>query len=126
MARGRPNPPCVGAPGRRDGWRPSRFVRGPTYWTCNGSLRARCILFALLSDAEPYTGSNEELLQQHKSAPIPEPTLQPEVPREVGAFVTRLLAKRPWHRYEFAADARRVWRRFAPDPAKSATGTPLP
>ena len=32
-----------------------------------------CILFALLSDREPYTGTNEELLQQHKSAAVPEP-----------------------------------------------------
>ena len=32
----------------------------------------------------------------------------------VGAFVQRLLAKKPWHRFELAADARRVWAQFRP------------
>jgi eukaryotic-like serine/threonine-protein kinase len=73
-----------------------------------------CILFALLSDREPYEGSNDELLQQHRNGPIPEPTLGPDVPDGVRAFVVRLLQKRPWHRFELAADARRAWRKFAP------------
>lgn len=84
-----------------------------------------CILFALLSDREPYDGTNEELLQRHKSAPIPECALPPGVPVEVRTFVTRLLAKRPWHRYEFAADARRAWRKFAPATG-SARSIPKP
>jgi len=83
-----------------------------------------CILFAMLSDREPYVGTNEELLQQHKTAPVPEPSIPPGVPAEVGAFVMKLMAKRPWHRFEFAADARRVWRRWAP--SAGATPTPLP
>jgi serine/threonine protein kinase/tetratricopeptide (TPR) repeat protein len=83
-----------------------------------------CILFALLSDREPYTGSNEELLQQHKSAPVPEPSIPPGVPPEAAGFVMKLMAKRPWHRYEYAADARRAWRRLAP--SGGATSTPLP
>jgi serine/threonine protein kinase len=84
-----------------------------------------CILFAMLSDSEPYTGTSEELLQKHKSAPIPEPKLPPDTPPEVAGFVMRLLAKRPWHRFEFAADARRAWRRFVPV-SKSAVLAPLP
>lgn len=83
-----------------------------------------CILFALLSDREPYTGTNDELLTQHKSAPVPEPSIPPGVPPEVAGFVMRLMAKRPWHRYEYAAEARRAWRRFAP--TGGATTTPLP
>jgi eukaryotic-like serine/threonine-protein kinase len=83
-----------------------------------------CVLFAMLTDSEPYSGSNEELLSQHKSAPVPEPTLPPGVPPEVASFVMRLLAKRPWHRFEFAADARRAWRQFAP--STNSTRTPLP
>jgi serine/threonine protein kinase len=83
-----------------------------------------CILFALLSDREPYTGTNEELLSLHKSATVPEPDLPPGVPAEVAGFVQRLMAKRPWHRFEYASDARRTWRRFAP--AGGATSTPLP
>ncbi len=85
-----------------------------------------CILFAMLSDREPYTGTNEELLTQHKSAAVPEPTLSPGVPPEVAGFVMKMMAKRPWHRFEFAQDARRAWRQFMPSASQSATMTPLP
>lgn len=85
-----------------------------------------CILFALISNREPYTGTNEELLQQHRNAPIPEPGVPPGAPPEVAAFTKRLMAKRPWHRYTFAADARRAWRGFKPDFEDTATSTPLP
>ena len=34
-----------------------------------------CILFALVANREPYTGTNEELLQQHRNGPVPEPSL---------------------------------------------------
>ncbi len=84
-----------------------------------------CILYALLTNREPYEGSNDELLQQHKSAAVPECPVPPDVPEEVSAFVMRLLAKRPWHRFDYAGDARRAWRRFA-GPITPATVTPLP
>lgn len=85
-----------------------------------------CILFAMLTNREPYEGTNEELCEQHKKAPIPDPTLPEGVPAEVGAFVKRLMAKRPWHRFEFATDARRTWKRFKPKEEKvSATETPI-
>jgi serine/threonine protein kinase/tetratricopeptide (TPR) repeat protein len=85
-----------------------------------------CILYALLTTREPYTGTNEELLEQHRNAPIPEVTPLPEgTPPEVATFVKRLLAKRPWQRYEFAGDARRLWRAWKPRP-DAATATPLP
>lgn len=84
-----------------------------------------CILFALLSEDEPYSGNNDELLKQHRSAPIPDPKLPPDAPIEVIPFVKRLMAKRPWHRYDFAADARRAWRKLKPSTG-NATTTPLP
>jgi serine/threonine protein kinase len=83
-----------------------------------------CILFALLSDREPYVGSNEELLAQHRNAPVPSPSLPPDVPREVATFVVKLMQKRPWHRFQYASDARRAWRQWKP--SGSATETPLP
>ena len=46
--------------------------------------------------------------------------------RDVAQFVKRLMAKRPWHRFEFAGDARRVWQRFEPRDDANATATPLP
>lgn len=82
-----------------------------------------CILFALLTGKEPYAGSNEELLEAHRNAPIPEPSLPPGAPDEAAAFVKRLIAKRPWQRYDFAGDARRVWRKWKPD---SSVTTPIP
>ncbi len=87
-----------------------------------------CILFAMVANREPYTGTNEELLQQHRNAPIPEPSVPMDAPKEVAQFVMRLMAKRPWHRFTFAADARRAWRAFQPSRrgSVSATTTPLP
>src|SRR5262249_46910047 len=67
---------------------------------------------------------NEELLELHKSADIPDSDVPPGVPHEVRAFVARLMAKRPWQRYEFAGDARRVWRAFRPE--SDASSTPIP
>lgn len=84
-----------------------------------------CILFAMVANREPYTGTNEELLQQHRNGPIPEPSLPPDAPRGVAQFVMTLMAKRPWQRFLFAADARRAWRAFQPS-NRSATVTPLP
>jgi serine/threonine protein kinase len=83
-----------------------------------------CILFALISNREPYTGTNEELLAHHRNSPVPEPGVPPGAPKEVAAFTKRLMAKRPWHRFMMTADARRAWRAFKP--AESATSTPLP
>ncbi|HTJ81662.1 MAG TPA: protein kinase [Polyangiaceae bacterium] len=88
-----------------------------------------CILFALLSNREPYTGTNEELLQQHRNAPVPEPGIPPGAPSGVVGFTMQLMAKRPWHRFAYAADARRAWRALKPLDSASAggaTSTPLP
>ncbi|AKT41479.1 serine/threonine-protein kinase [Chondromyces crocatus] len=84
-----------------------------------------CILYACLANREVYEGTNEELLQQHRSAPIPDVPLLPGVPSDVGRFVKRLLAKRPWNRFDFAGDARRVWKRFEASESNSML-TPLP
>ncbi|HHH30305.1 MAG TPA: hypothetical protein ENK57_18455 [Polyangiaceae bacterium] len=73
-----------------------------------------CLLYTLLVGEEPFEGSNEELLEQHKNAPVPEFELAPEVPEGVDQFVRRLMAKWPWNRFDFAADARREWHRLRP------------
>ncbi len=74
-----------------------------------------CLLYALLVGEEPFDGSNEELLEQHKNAPLPDFELQDGVPPEVGDFVRRMMAKWPWNRFDFAADARRLWHEFKPE-----------
>jgi serine/threonine protein kinase len=73
-----------------------------------------CLLYTLLVGEEPYEGTNEELLEQHKNAPTPEMKLQQGVPDGVKDFVKRLMAKWPWNRYDYAADARREWHEFKP------------
>lgn len=74
-----------------------------------------CILHEMVTGQEVFTGSPEEVLRQHRDAPVPRPALRPDVPDGVADFVVRMLAKRPWHRYRFAAEARAAWRAFKPD-----------
>ncbi|MCL2825633.1 MAG: serine/threonine-protein kinase, partial [Polyangiaceae bacterium] len=75
-----------------------------------------CILFHLLTGREPYESNDlREIQLMHRNAPIPEVKLPLSVPKGVGPFVQRLLAKRPWQRYAFAADARRAFELFRPE-----------
>jgi tetratricopeptide (TPR) repeat protein len=73
-----------------------------------------CLLFTLLTGSEPFEGSNEELLEQHKNDETPDFDLPENVPEAVKDFVFRLTKKWPWNRYDFAADARRDWRALEP------------
>ncbi|MCS6899734.1 MAG: protein kinase [Myxococcales bacterium] len=73
-----------------------------------------CILFELLSDREVFEGTTEQILRAHRDQPPPPPHLKPGVPEGVVPFTQRLLAKRPWHRFRLAADARAVWKTFQP------------
>lgn len=73
-----------------------------------------CIMYRVLTGKEVFEGNAQEVLRAHKRAPVPMPRLPEGVPVGVGAFIQRLLAKRPWHRFELAADARRAWEQFRP------------
>jgi eukaryotic-like serine/threonine-protein kinase len=73
-----------------------------------------CIAFELLSGREVFEGTSDEILRAHRDTPAPAPALKPGVPKGVGPFVQRLLAKRPWHRFRFAAEAMAVWAGFQP------------
>ena len=74
-----------------------------------------CILFKMLSGAAPFSGNAKELLKYHAYT-VP-PPLRPavNVPEGVKNFVSRCLEKQPWHRFEFAAEARREWATYKPD-----------
>ena len=85
-----------------------------------------CLLYTLLVGDEPFTGSNEELLEQHKSGNFPGYDLPRGVPEGVRDVVARLTAKWPWDRYEFAADARRAWHELKPDGATPREPLPAP
>jgi len=73
-----------------------------------------CLLYTLLAGEEPFDGSNDELLEKHKTEPLPSFDLADGVPSGVKKLIDRLTEKWPWKRYEFAADARREWQLYAP------------
>jgi len=65
-----------------------------------------CILYRMVSGKAPFSGESKELLRHHAFDAPPVPRLQIEAPPDVVHFVLRLLAKRPWDRWEFANEAR--------------------
>jgi eukaryotic-like serine/threonine-protein kinase len=74
-----------------------------------------CILYKLLTGRAPFTGDPKELLKLHAYHQPPTPEIVVGAPPGIDKFVMRMLAKRPWDRFEFAAEARRAWLRFVPD-----------
>jgi serine/threonine protein kinase len=124
---GRAAEPTVRSGAGTPGWMAPEQIRfaAPHVGPATDLYSLGCILFAMLAGSEPFTGTNEELLSQHKNAPVPDcVATQPGVPLETRAFVRKLLSKRPWHRYELAGEARRAWRTF--QPPGTWTKDPLP
>jgi serine/threonine protein kinase/tetratricopeptide (TPR) repeat protein len=78
-----------------------------------------CVMYRVLSGREVFEGNVQDVLRAHKRTAVPMPTLPDDVPQDAGRFVLRLLEKKPWNRYELAADARRAWMRIKP--AQAAT-----
>ena len=88
-----------------------------------------CILYRMVSGKAPFSGESKELLRHHAFDAPPVPRLQIEAPPDVVHFVLRLLAKRPWDRWEFANEARIEWDRWRPKgdvPATVWIFPPLP
>lgn len=73
-----------------------------------------CILFKAVSGKAPFSGDPKELLRKHAYDEAPLPELPPAFPVGVAEFIQRLLAKQPWDRFQFAAEARRTWAGFKP------------
>ena len=72
------------------------------------------VLYKLFSGHAPFTDDPKELLRLHAFENVPDFTLQIPAPPEVIPYVMRLLAKRPWDRWEYAAEARQVWAQWRP------------
>lgn len=73
-----------------------------------------CILYRMMAGRPPFSGESRELLRVHAFEPAPKFAPVIDLPQGADAFVLRLLAKRPWDRWEFAAECRRDWQRFKP------------
>ncbi|MFC1641684.1 AAA family ATPase [Myxococcota bacterium] len=73
-----------------------------------------CVLYRVFSGRPPFHGDAKDLLRWHAYDPVPELGLAVDAPREVVGFVMRLLAKQPWDRWEYAAEARAAWERLRP------------
>jgi serine/threonine protein kinase/tetratricopeptide (TPR) repeat protein len=73
-----------------------------------------CVLYRLLGGKAPFSGNSKELLRVHAFDPAPELKPVIDVPDGVAGYVMRLLAKRPWDRWEFAAEARAAWAVWRP------------
>ncbi len=99
------------------GWMAPEQIRGavPHVGPPTDLYALGCILFQLLTGTEPYEHPDlQEVQKMHRNAPVPDLDLPPGVPAGVAPFVQRLLQKRPWHRYPYAADARAVFAQFRP------------
>ena len=73
-----------------------------------------CVMYRVLSGKEVFEGNAQDVLRAHKRSPVPMPILPDDVPADAGKFILRLLEKKPWQRYELAADARQAWGRLRP------------
>lgn len=73
-----------------------------------------CILYRLIGRGPPFGGTAKELLRQHAFKEVPRLVPAIEAPDEAIPVVMRMLAKNPWQRWEFAAEAHREWARIRP------------
>src|SRR6478752_8728831 len=73
-----------------------------------------CILYRLFAGRAPFTGESKELLRVHAFERVPKLKLTIEAPEGTADFVTQMLAKKPWDRFEFGALARHEWQKFKP------------
>ena len=78
-----------------------------------------CVMYRVLSGHEVFEGNPQDVLRAHKRSPVPPPELPEDASPEAAAFIVKLLEKKPWNRFELAADARRAW--TAIKPAHAAT-----
>jgi hypothetical protein len=74
-----------------------------------------CIMYRVLTGKEVFEGNAQDVLRAHKRTQVAPLALPDGAPSGVSAFVQRILAKRPWHRFDFAADARKAWAEFRPE-----------
>ena len=116
LNRQKGTPRIVRAGAGTPGWMAPEQIRraAPHYGPATDLYAIGSILYHLLSGREPYSGTIEEILEGHKSKPLPDFVPPANAPPAIKEFVRTLMAKRPWQRFEYAGDARRAWARLAP------------
>lgn len=85
-----------------------------------------CLIYRLLGGCAPFSGDTHELLRKHAHERVPSLIPVVAAPSGLPAFAARLLAKRPWQRYEYAAEARRAWAKLAPTGRVTSDALRLP
>ncbi|MFW5740805.1 MAG: protein kinase domain-containing protein, partial [Myxococcota bacterium] len=111
------------------GWMAPEQIRGaiPHVGPPTDLYALGCVLFQLLTGNEPYESNDlEEIQRMHRNAPVPDVDLPEDAPAGVAPLVKRLLAKRPWRRFDFAADARRAFAEFRPTGSVTSWNLPNP
>lgn len=78
-----------------------------------------CVMYRVLGGREVFEGNAQEVLRAHKRMAVAPLRLREDAPPAAGKFVLKLLEKKPWNRYEVAADARKAWARMRPPHASS-------
>ncbi len=73
-----------------------------------------CVMYRVLSGREVFEGTAQEVLRAHKRLAVAPVRLPDDAPPAASKFVLRLLEKKPWNRFEVAADARKAWVRLKP------------
>jgi hypothetical protein len=101
------------------GWvAPEQIRKAATYVGPPTDLYALgCIIYRVVSGREMFEGAAQDVLRAHKRNPVPPMTIPEGFPPALETYVQRLLAKRPWHRFDLAADARRAWNELRPEGA---------
>ena len=117
LSGGEQEAPAMPLGGGTPGWLAPEQIRHatPHVGPATDLYALGCILYEMVSGKESFTGTPDEVLRAHRDTPVSPPRLHRGIPSGVADFVVKLLAKRPWHRYRFAADARAVWKTFRPE-----------
>ena len=112
----RPNERTLRAGAGTPGWMAPEQIRRatPHYGPPTDLYALGSILYHLLAGREPWTGAVDDVLEGHRNQPLPAFEAPINTPLAAAEFVRKLLAKRPWHRFEYAADARRAWAALEP------------
>jgi eukaryotic-like serine/threonine-protein kinase len=111
-----PSAPAMPLGGGTAGWLAPEQIRRatPHIGPATDLYALGCCLYELLAGEEVFDGEPQEIIRAHRDKTPPPPKLLPGIPDAASGFVLRLLAKRPWHRFRFAADARKAWEAMEP------------